>query len=788
MVTTIIKRDGRTAEFKQEKIAEAVEKAFQACAAMQDRAVADEIADKVVAKLDAGAIEGTPTVEGVQDLVEETLIESGFVQTAKSYILYRAERSRVRDVNSRLIQTLKDITFSKASDSDMKRENANIDADTAMGTMLKYGSESAKQFYEMCVIEPKFARAHREGDIHIHDMDFYTLTTTCCQIELRKLFKGGFSTGHGVLREPNDIASYAALACIAIQSNQNDQHGGQSVCDFDYGLGDGVRKTYRRLYKKHLAEALDLLSDVDDARGVAQGLLERAEKETGAIASLAMDGRFAEAVARELKEALAGAEGAPDVAGEVADATVQRMMDYAAKNAAADTDRATFQAIEALVHNLNTMHSRAGAQTPFSSVNYGMDTSPEGRMVVKNMLLATEEGLGSGETPIFPVQIFRVKEGVNYNPGDPNYDLFKLAMHCSAKRLFPNFSFLDAPFNAQYYKGTPETEIAYMGCRTRVMGNVYDPEREVTPGRGNLSFTSINLPRLAIRAKGDLELFFDLLDAKLALVTGQLDERFEIQARKKVYNAPFLMGQGVWIDSEKLSPNDEQREVLKHGTLTTGFIGLAETLVALTGKHHGESPEAQRLGLEIVGHMRSYVDKISRERGMNYTLIATPAEGLSGRFVRMDRARYGSIPGVTDRDYYTNGFHVPVYYDISAFDKISIEAPYHALTNGGHISYVELDGDPTDNLEAFEAVIRHMKDCGMGYGSVNHPVDRDPVCGYNGIIEDVCPQCGRREEEHGVPFERIRRITGYLVGTLDRFNDAKRAEERDRVKHEVPSA
>ena len=785
MVTTIIKRDGRTAEFKQEKIAEAVEKAFQACAAMQDRAVADEIADKVVAKLDAGAIEGTPTVEGVQDLVEETLIESGFVQTAKSYILYRAERSRVRDVNSRLIQTLKDITFSKASDSDMKRENANIDADTAMGTMLKYGSESAKQFYEMCVIEPKFARAHREGDIHIHDMDFYTLTTTCCQIELRKLFKGGFSTGHGVLREPNDIASYAALACIAIQSNQNDQHGGQSVCDFDYGLGDGVRKTYRRLYKKHLAEALDLLSDVDDARGVAQGLLERAEKETGAIASLAMDGRFAEAVARELKEALAGAEGAPDVAGEVADATVQRMMDYAAKNAAADTDRATFQAMEALVHNLNTMHSRAGAQTPFSSVNYGMDTSPEGRMVVKNMLLATEEGLGSGETPIFPVQIFRVKEGVNYNPGDPNYDLFKLAMHCSAKRLFPNFSFLDAPFNAQYYKGTPETEIAYMGCRTRVMGNVYDPEREVTPGRGNLSFTSINLPRLAIRAKGDLELFFDLLDAKLALVTGQLDERFEIQARKKVYNAPFLMGQGVWIDSEKLSPNDEQREVLKHGTLTTGFIGLAETLVALTGKHHGESPEAQRLGLEIVGHMRSYVDKISRERGMNYTLIATPAEGLSGRFVRMDRARYGSIPGVTDRDYYTNGFHVPVYYDISAFDKISIEAPYHALTNGGHISYVELDGDPTDNLEAFEAVIRHMKDCGMGYGSVNHPVDRDPVCGYNGIIEDVCPQCGRREEEHGVPFERIRRITGYLVGTLDRFNDAKRAEERDRVKHGV---
>ena len=507
--------------------------------------------------------------------------------------------------------------------------------------------------------------------------------------------------------------------------------------------------------------------------GALKDALARIEAETGVWASLAMDEGFEAAVRAALVEVGASEEAA------------DKAVAYAAKNALGDTDRTTFQAMEALVHNLNTMHSRAGAQTPFSSVNYGMDTSPEGRMVVKNMLLATEEGLGSGETPIFPVQIFRVKEGVNYNPEDPNYDLFKLAMHCSAKRLFPNFSFIDAPFNAQYYKGTPETEIAYMGCRTRVMGNVFDPDREVTPGRGNLSFTSINLPRLAIRSKGDLDLFFDLLDSKLQLVTGQLDERFEIQARKHVYNAPFLMGQGVWIDSEKLSPTDEQREVLKHGTLTTGFIGLAECLVALTGQHHGQSAEAQRLGLEIVGHMRSYCDRVSKERGMNYTLIATPAEGLSGRFVRIDRARYGVIPGVTDRDYYTNGFHVPVYYDISAFDKIEIEAPYHALTNAGHISYVELDGDPSENLEAFEAVIRHMKESGIGYGSVNHPVDRDPVCGYNGIIGDVCPKCGRTEAEHGQSFERIRRITGYLVGTLDRFNDAKRAEEGDRVKHQM---
>ncbi len=772
--TTIKKRDGRIVDFDLEKIVDAVEKAFLASGAMQNRQISRDVANLVMAKIIGGAVEGTPTVEGVQDLVEEALIESGFSQTAKAYILYRAQRSRVRHVNSRLMQTLKDITFTKATDSDMKRENANIDADTAMGTMLKYGSEASKQFYEMCVIEPEFAKAHREGDIHIHDMDFYTLTTTCCQIELRKLFKGGFCTGHGVLREPNDIASYCALACIAIQSNQNDQHGGQAICDFDYGLAEGVKKTYRRLYKKHVAEALDLLSDIEDERTFTQEMLDRCEANTGKIATLDMDPDFVDAVHAEL------------VGAGLAEELAERVMDYAVKNATRDTDRTTFQGMEALVHNLNTMHSRAGAQTPFSSVNYGMDTSPEGRMVIKNMLLATEQGLGHGETPIFPVQIFRVKEGVNYNPEDPNYDLFKLAMRCSAKRLFPNFSFLDAPFNLQYYKGTPETEVAYMGCRTRVMGNVYDKTREITPGRGNLSFTSINLPRLGIRAKHDTDLFFDLLDQKLDQVKRQLDERFEIQCAKHVYNMPFLMGQGVWIDSENLNVNDEVREVLKHGTLSIGFIGLAECLKALTGKHHGESEEAQRLGLEVIGHMRAYTDKVSEKTGLNYGIIATPAEGLSGRFVKIDRERFGSIEGVTDREFYTNGFHVPVYQDINAFEKIEREAPYHALTNAGHISYIELDGDPTENLDAFEAVIRHMKESGIGYGSVNHPVDRDPVCGYNGIINDVCPKCGRHEGDGQENFERIRRITGYLVGTLDRFNDGKRAEEAARVKHAIP--
>ncbi|MBQ6585623.1 MAG: anaerobic ribonucleoside-triphosphate reductase, partial [Coriobacteriales bacterium] len=391
------------------------------------------------------------------------------------------------------------------------------------------------------------------------------------------------------------------------------------------------------------------------------------------------------------------------------EATADRVQAYAAKAAKSDTDRATYQAMEAFIHNLNTMHSRAGAQTPFSSINYGMDTSAEGRMVIKNLLLATEAGLGHGETPIFPIQIFRVKEGVNFNPGEPNYDLFRLACECSAKRLFPNFSFLDAPFNAAYYKGTSETEVSYMGCRTRVIGNVYDPSRCISPGRGNLSFTSINLPRLAIKSKGDIDLFFELLDHMLDLCVAQLKERLEIQSRKKVYNAPFLMGQGVWIDSDKLKYDDEVREVLKHGTLSVGFIGLAETLKVLTGQHHGESEQARNLGLEIVGYMRNYLDKISQQEHLNFTLLATPAEGLSGRFVRMDRARYGVIEGVTDRDYYTNSFHVPVYYPISAFDKISIEAPYHALTNAGHISYIELDGDPSKNVDAFEKVIRHMK-------------------------------------------------------------------------------
>ena len=772
MITSIRKRDGRVVPFDLDKIQHAVTKAFEGSGSAKGEETARMISEQVEKELENNEnIGSVPTVEEVQDTVERVLIEKGFVRTAKAYILYRAERSRVREMNTRLMKVFEDIAYKDAIDSDIKRENANINGDTAMGSMLKFGSEGSKQFYDMFVLNPAHAEAHREGDIHIHDLDFLTLTTTCCQIQLSTLFKGGFSTGHGVLREPNDIASYSALACIAIQANQNDQHGGQSIVDFDYGMAPGVSKTFVKRFRDNLSRALELKLNVENGDDTAKEILAAIKEESGLIPSLQEKDEFKAALTEKLST-------------WASEETAHEIFDFAQKYAVKETRRATYQAMEALVHNLNTMNSRAGAQVPFSSINYGTDTSPEGRLVMEQILLATEAGLGRGETPIFPIQIFRVKEGVNYNPGDPNYDLFHLAIRVSAKRLFPNFSFLDAPYNLQYYKpGHPETEVGYMGCRTRVMGNAYDRDREIAPRRGNLSFTSINLPRIAIKANGDVDWFFQELENKLALVVEQLDERFEIIARKKVYNFPFLMGQGVWIDSENLDWDSEVREVLKHGTLSVGFIGLAECLKALRGQHHGESEESQNLGLEIVGFMRNYLDRLTKERHMNYTLLATPAEGLSGRFVRMDRERFGVIPGVTDRDYYTNSFHVPVYYPISAFDKISIEGPYHALTNAGHISYVEMDGDPTKNLEAFERIVRHMHDCGVGYGSINHPVDRDPICGFNGIIGDTCPCCGR--EENGRPFERIRRITGYLVGTLDRFNNAKRAEERDRVKHQM---
>lgn len=771
MVKKIIKRDGRKKVFDPQKIEKAIYKAQLACGD-DDVTLCKMITNKVIDCVNKDYDNKNISVEEVQNIIENVLIEMGEAEIAKAYIRYRAERTKVRERKTNLMKSLHDITFKDSKDEDSKRENANINADTPMGMMLKYGSETAKQFYLNDLIKPEFATAHIKGDIHIHDLDFYALTMTCCQIDLIDLFKDGFSTGNGFLREPNGIRSYASLACIAIQANQNDQHGGQSIPNFDYAMALGVRKTY----KKELRKALERMLEFEGVKvndDEFKYMFTKIEADNNI--EIRMNDEFAK---EEIYKALNQKYGL--INGKTFD-----MAFHMAKD---ETYDATYQAMEALVHNLNTMHSRAGAQVPFSSLNYGTDTSDEGRMVMHCLLDATMRGLGNGETPIFPIQIFKVKEGINYNPEDPNYDLFKKSMLCSGKRLFPNFSFIDAPYNKQYYKpGDYRTEVAYMGCRTRVIANVYDPTKEIVTGRGNLSFTSINLPRIALKLmsvvdeKERIKKFYENLDYLIDLCANQLLERFEIQQNKYVYNFPFLMGQKIWLDSNKLSRDDKVSEVIKHGTLTIGFIGLAETLKALIGEHHGESERAQKLGLEIIGHMREKIDRYSKKYRLNFSLIATPAEGLSGRFVKMDRELFGEIEGITNHKFYTNSFHIPVYYDISVFEKIKKEAPYHAFTNGGHISYIEVDGDIAKNLDAFESIIRCMKEEGIGYGAVNHPVDRDSICGYNGIIDNVCPKCGRTEDS--VPFERIRRITGYLVGTLDRFNDAKRDEVENRVKH-----
>ena len=746
MIHSIIKRDGRVVLYDQNKIAAAILKAMEV-AGDGNAADAARVANDVQLSLEARFSSDSPHIEVIQDAVEQQLMNHGFNAAAKAYILYRANRTRAREASTSLMKTIDEITNIDARISDMKRDNANIDGNTAMGSMLQIGAAGAKAYNEMYLLRPEHAKAYREGDIHIHDFDFYSLTTTCCQIDILKLFHGGFSTGHGYLREPQSIPSYAALAAIAIQSNQNDQHGGQSIPNFDYAMAEGVAKTYRKAFSRRLRDVVeDYLDSADESKAVA-AVIADAEAATGEVAKLQSSPAYVDAIIK-------GLSAQCKIPAEDAEKLVAR----AAKRAAQKTNRDTQQAMEGFVHNLNTMHSRAGAQTPFSSINYGTDTSPEGRMVIENILLALEAGLGHGETCIFPIHIFKVKEGVNYNEGDPNYDLFRLSMRVSAKRLFPNYTFLDAPYNLRYYvPGRPETEVATMGCRTRVIGNTYDPTREISFSRGNLSFTSINLPRIAIESKGDERLFYQKLEEMMELVCQQMLDRFEIQASKHIYNYPFLMGQGVWLDADKLSVNDDLREVLKHGTLSIGFIGLAETLTALYGQHHGQNEKMQEKGLEIIGFMRKFADEKSKAMKMNFTLLGTPAEGLSGRFIRMDKKRYGKIAGVTDREYYTNSFHVPVWQPISVYDKIRLEAPYHALCNAGHISYVELDGDTAKNVDAFESVVRCMHDFGIGYGSINHPVDRDPICGYVGIIGDVCPRCGRREGEEIAP-ERVEEL------------------------------
>ncbi|HBF5388905.1 TPA: anaerobic ribonucleoside triphosphate reductase [Clostridioides difficile] len=782
MVEFVKKRDGRVIPFNEDRITRAIFLAATNVAEREgivpDYKLSEQLTQEVIKFLNHKYSESVPSVEDIQDSVVKVLIETGHAKTSEEYIIYRTERSRIRNSKTRLMKAIEEITFEDAEDADIKRENANINGNTAMGTMLQYGSTVSKEFCKTHILKPEHSFAHDNGDIHIHDMDFLNMgTLTCCQIDVKKLFNGGFSTGHGFLREPQDIISYGALAAIAIQSNQNDQHGGQSIPFFDYGLAEGVYKTFKKFYIGNLAKALKLFKGIEN-NDVIKNIVYNTEKETNQKVGLKRDELYLNLEKEKLIQTF-----------DIDDELVNKMQNFAFEESYRETDKKTYQSMEAFIHNLNTMHSRAGAQVPFSSVNFGTDTSEEGRMVTKNLLLSQERGLGNGETPIFPILIFKVKEGINLNPEDPNYDLFKLSYRVSAKRLFPNFSFLDAPFNAKYYKkGEPDTEATYMGCRTRVLSNVCGSE--TVSGRGNISFTTVNLPRLGIKhgiinnEKANLDGFFEELDEKINLIIEQLLERLEVQGNKKMKNFPFLMGQGVWKGSDDLGPEDTLKEVIKQGTLTIGFIGLAECLIALIGKHHGESKEAQELGLKIVSHMRHKMDEATDKYKLNFSLMGTPAEGLSGRFTKIDKKVYGEIKGITDKEYYTNSFHVPVYYNISAYDKIEIEAPYHELTNAGHITYVELDGDPSDNLEAFETVIKAMKDLGIGYGSINHPVDRDPICGFSGVItSNICPVCGRNEDESDIKFERIRRITGYLVGTVDRFNNAKKAEVRDRVKH-----
>jgi ribonucleoside-triphosphate reductase (formate) len=603
-------------------------------------------------------------------------------------------------------------TIVTSGNQDLVQENANVDGRSPMGQLGKFGSEGARLYANMYLLSPIVRKAIEDNLIYPHDLDFYvTGTTTCSQIPLGKLLKGGFNTGHGHMREPTDIKSALALASIILQANQNMQHGGQAYPMFDVDLAPYVRKTYEK--NKRRLEAYPSTLTITQVKEIAWN----------------------------------------------------------------ETDGDVYQACEAFIHNSNSMHSRGGGQVPFISVNYGTDTSREGRMLTKNLLLATQVGLGNGETPIFPIQIFKVKKGVNFEKEDKNYDLYCLALETTSKRLFPNFAFIDAPFNLHYYKGTHESEVCYMGCRTRIMGNIHGEENAI--GRGNLSFTSINLVKIALISDSK-DAFFRNLDWYIDITIQQLVDRYKYQASKLVVDFKFLYRQGVWNGSENFQLHESVREIIKQGSLSMGFIGLAECLVALVGKHHGEAEEALQLGIRIIKHMRARMDIATRQYELNFSLIATPAEGLCGKFTRRDREFFGSVEGITNRAYYTNSFHVPVYYKIKAIDKIRIEGNFHQYCNAGHITYVEVDGNVTNNIEALDAIVRAMARNNIGYGSINHPVDKCTCCGYKGMIENQCPACSNEDQ---ATIERIRRITGYLVGDVTKWNTAKRKEEAERVKH-----
>ncbi len=735
MVKHVIKRDGRVVIFDQRKIVDAVLKAMNVTEEGEDIVLAAEIAS-VIAKIDKPKM----SVEEIQDQVEMELMKSPRKEVAKKYIAYRNQRNLARSAKSREI--FQDIIDAQAND--ITRENANMNADTPAGMMMKFASESAKSFVDDTLLSEDVKAAVKGGYIHIHDKDYYpTKSLTCVQHPLDKILKNGFFAGHGESRPAKRIETASILGCISMETVQNEMHGGQAIPAFDFYMAPFVRRTFK--------EELDVLAEIYG-------------EDFSHLYNVEIDDY--------LNRKLVGLQGEERVIQHAMNMTVGRV----------------HQSMEAFVHNMNSIHSRGGNQVVFSSINYGTDTSAEGRCVIRELLNTTYEGVGNSSTAIFPIQIWKKKRGVNYLPEDKNYDLYKYACKVSARRFFPNFLNLDATFNHHelWRADDPERfnyEVATMGCRTRVFENRFGPKTSIA--RGNISFSTINIVRIAIETMKEPDLekrihkFFLKLDWALELTAKQLCERFDFQKTALKKQFPLLMA-SLWLGSENLDENDSIESVINQGTLGIGFIGLAETLVALTGKHHGESEEAQELGLRIVNYMRDKITEFSEKYQHNFSVLATPAEGLSGRFTRLDKKKFGIIPGVTDRDYYTNSNHVPVYYNCTPQHKAKVEAPYHALTGGGHIFYVEIDGDATHNPEAIMAIVDLMDKYNMGYGSVNHNRNRCMNCGFENADKEltVCPKCGSTN------IDKLQRITGYLVGTTNRWNNAKLSELKDRVIHQ----
>ena len=792
----ILKRDGSQQPYDGEKIRSAVDKAFRAAGLIDEEGYALRIESLIQTELCHRNAQ--VAVEEIQDRVEAELMNLA-PQVAKKYIIYREWRTVQREKRTTLKRTMDGIVSIEKNDINLG--NANMSAYTPSGQMMTFASEVTKDYAMKYLLSAPFARAHAAGDIHIHDLDYYpTKTATCVQYDLADLFERGFHTKNGSIRTPQNIQSYATLATIVFQTNQNEEHGGQAIPAFDFFMAPGVRKTFIRQLADRLLYAHSLLSGRSFSDEERKAFIEALR---GLEPPLAHTDAAAEALA-------AGLDGI----GCQLPATAVRL---ALEEAYQRTKRETHQAMEGFVHNLNTMHSRGGNQVVFSSVNYGTDTSEEGRMVIRELLAATVEGLGQGEVPIFPIQIFKVKEGVNYSEADyakaqadfagalagkytfetPNFDLLLLACKTTSHALFPNFVFLDTPFNQHelWRADDPKRylhEIATMGCRTRVFENVCGPKTSV--GRGNLSFTTMNLPRLAIeasrRAQRELptapveqqqerarELFLESVREMATFIGDQLYERYLYQRSALARQFPFMMGNDVWKGGAALAPQDEVGSVFDSGTLGIGFIGGHNAMMALYGEGHGRSDRSWQTLYDAVQVINEVVREYKQKYHLNYSVLATPAEGLSGRFTRMDRKRYGVIPGVNDLDYYVNSFHVDVREEIGMHDKIRREAPFHAITLGGHISYIELDGEAKKNVSVILKLVKTMKDTGIGYGSINHPVDTCQDCGYRGIIYDKCPVCTSDR------IARLRRITGYLTGSLESWNSAKQAEEHDRVKH-----